>query len=528
MGHVIGVDLGTTQSCIAYVDATGPKIIPNLEGLPTTPSVVSFTESGEKLVGNIALRQASTNPENTVYSVKRLMGKKYNSPFIQRTKERAQYNIVEASNGDTAVQIGSRKITPQEISAMILNYLKKCAESYFGESVEDVIATVPAHFNDHQRQATKAAFQIAGMKVLRVINEPTAASLAYGLSTQKNAIIAVYDMGGGTFDFTVMEINDGVFNVLATNGNTFLGGDDFNYRLIDLIMTGFREEHNVEISQDKLAFQRIREAAENAKHELSFKSESEINLPFIYSDKSGSKHITRTITRIQFEDLTKDLVNDSIPYIDQALQDCQLSVDNIDKVILVGGQTRMPFIKGKIADYFDKEPVEHLSPEESVALGAAVQSGFLSGERKELVLLLDVTPLSLGIETENNSFVKIIEKNTTIPTAKTMAFTTVEDNQRRVKIHVLQGENDTDAENTSLAVFDLVGIKPAPAGVPQIDVRFEIDVDGIVKVTAKDVATDKEQHIEVNPSSGLTQDEMKFIVERTRLDEMEAKEKKND
>ncbi len=528
MGQVIGIDLGTTQSCIAYVDATGPKIIPNLEGFPTTPSVVSFTESGEKLVGNVALRQASTNPEKTIYAVKRLMGKKFNSPSIQQTKERTLYNITEAQNGDTVVQIGSREITPQEISAMILAYLKKCAESYFGESVEEVIATVPAHFDDNQRQATKAAMQIAGMKVLRIINEPTAASLAYGLDMKQNATIAVYDMGGGTFDFTIMEINDGVFNVLATNGNTFLGGEDFNYRIIDTIISGFREEHNLEISQDKLALQRIREAVENAKRELSFKVETEINLPFIYSDKSGSKHITKTITRNQFEDLTRDLVDESLPYIDQALQACHITVENIDNVILIGGQTRMPLIKEKIANYFDKEPVEHISPEESVALGAAVQSGVLGGEMKGLVLLLDVTPLSLGIKTENNSYVKIIEKNTTIPTSKTMAFTTVEDNQRRVKIHVLQGESDIVEENTSLAVFDLVGIRPAPVGIPQIDVKFEIDVDGIVKVTAKDVATDKEQHVEVNPSSGLSKDEMKIIIERTRLDKTEIEEKKND
>ena len=528
MGQVIGVDLGTTQSCIAYIDVTGPKIIPNLEGFPTTPSVVSFTDSGEKLVGNVALRQASTNPEKTIYAAKRLLGKKFDSPDIQKIKERIPYTLAGAPNGDTVVHIGSREITPQEVSAMILVYLKKCAESYFGESVDEVIATVPAHFDDLQRQATKAAMQIAGMNVLRVINEPTAASLAYGLDTQKNATVAVYDMGGGTFDFTIMEINDGVFNVLATNGNTFLGGEDFNHRLIDSILKGFHEEHNVDISHDKLALQRIREAAENAKCELSYKTETEINLPFIYSDRSGSKHITRSMTRSQFENLTKDLVDESFPFIDQALSDCRLEVEHIDKVILVGGQTRMPLIKNKITDYFEKEPVEHISPEESVALGAAVQSGILGGGMKDLVLLLDVTPLSLGIETENNSYVKIIEKNTTVPTTKTMAFTTVEDNQKRVKIHVLQGESDIIEENTSLAVFDLMGIRSAPAGVPHIDVMFKIDVDGIVKVTAKDTATDKEQHIEVNPSSGLTQEEMKSIVERTRQDDTDEEEKKND
>lgn len=528
MGQVIGIDLGTTQSCIAYVDATGPKIIPNLEGLPTTPSVVSFTESGEKLIGNVALRQASTNPEKTIYAVKRLMGKKFDSPSIQQTVERTPYKIAEAANGDAVIQIGSEEITPQEISSMILKYLRKCAESFFGESVKEVIATVPAHFDDNQRQATKAAMQIAGMNVLRIINEPTAASLAYGLDTHKDATIAVYDMGGGTFDFTVMEINDGVFNVLATNGNTFLGGEDFNHRIIEAILKDFKEEHNIDISQDKLAFQRIREAAENAKRELSFKPEAEINLPFIYSDKSGSKHINRNFTRTQFEEMTKDLVEESIPFIEQALLECTLKVKNIDEVVLVGGQTRMPLIKETIANFFDREPIEHINPEESVALGAAVQSGIISGGMKDLVLLLDVTPLSLGIETENKSFAKIIEKNTTVPTSRTMAFTTVEDNQRRVKIHVLQGEHDIAEENTSLAVFDLVGIRPAPAGIPQIDVTFEIDVDGMVKVTAKDLATDKEQHVEVNPSSGLTQDEMKQLVEKTRKEDSDVEVKKDD
>ncbi len=528
MGQVIGIDLGTTQSCIAYVDAAGPRIIPNLEGLPTTPSVVSFTDSGEKLVGNVALRQASTNPENTIYAAKRLLGKKFDSSAIQKIKERTPYRITAAPNGDAVVHIGSRNITPQEVSAMILNYLKKCAESYFGEKVDEVIATVPAHFDDNQRQATKTSMELAGMKVLRIINEPTAASLAYGLDIQKNATIAVYDMGGGTFDFTIMEINEGVFNVLASNGNTFLGGEDFTYMLIDTILSGFKEEYNLDISQDKLSLQRIREAAENAKRELSFKSETEINLPFIYSDKSGSKHITRSITRNQFEVMTKDLVDEPFQLIEQAFTDCGLSVNSIDKIILAGGQTRMPLIKKKIAEYFEKEPIEHINPEESVALGAAVQSGILGGGMKDLVVLLDVTPLSLGIETENKTFVKIIEKNTTVPTTKTMAFTTVEDNQRRVKIHVLQGESDIVEENSSLAVFDLVGIRSAPAGVAQIDVIFEIDVDGFVKVTAKDVATNKEQHVEVNPSSGLTQEELESIAARTRQNDSVIEVKKND
>jgi len=516
MGRVIGIDLGTTYSCAAYLEGNEPKIIPNLEGLPTTPSVVSFTNSGERLIGNLALRQAMTNPEKTIFAVKRLMGRKYDSDEIQDMQSKIPYRLSKAENGDILIDIDTIKLTPQEISAMILSYLKKCAESYLGEEVKEAIITVPAHFNDHQRQATKDAAKIAELEVLRVINEPTAACLAYGISNKKNATVAVYDMGGGTFDITFLEINEGIFHVLATNGNSFLGGEDFDNRIVKWLLDSFNKETGIDISYDKFALQRIREAAEKAKRELSFTLESEINLPFIYSDESGSKHIKKNLTRKELEDLTIDLVQKSIPYIGQALDESKLEPELIDEVMLVGGQTRMPIIKKKISEYFRKEPNEKINPDEIVALGAAVQSGVLEGKIADLVLLLDVTPISLGIETENDTFVKIIDKNTTIPTKKTMAFTTVENNQRRVRIHVLQGESKIASENTPLAVFDLVGIEGAPAGVPQIDVTFEIDADGLVKVYAKDMATGREQGIDVRPSSGLSNYQINEIIKRTR------------
>jgi molecular chaperone DnaK len=521
MSHVIGIDLGTTYSCIAYLEGTEPRVIPNLEGLPTTPSVVSFTQSGEKLIGNLALRQAVTNPENTVTAVKRLMGKKFNSDEVQEIESKAPYGLGKAENGDVMVKIDRQMISPQEISSMILAYLKKCAEAYFGEDVKDAVITVPAHFDDHQRQATKAAAKIAGLEVVRVINEPTAASLAYGLDKQKNQVIAVYDLGGGTFDITLMEISDGVFNVLATTGNTFLGGEDFDNRISDWLIDDFSFEHKIDLSEDKLALQRIKEAAEKAKRELSFTTESEINLPFIFSDKSGSKHIKKTLSRSKLEELTKDLISKTFPFIEQALTDAELEPKDIHEVILVGGQTRMPLIKRMITDFFKKEPSEQINPDEIVAMGASIQSAILQGKMTDLVVLLDVTPLSLGIETENGIFTQIIEKNTTIPCKKTMAFTTVENNQRRVRVHVLQGEGDIAKDNISLAVFDLVGIALAPAGVPQIDVTFEIDADGLAKVSAKDVTTGRIQKIEVKPSSGLTPEEVNKIIKRTQVEEDE-------
>jgi molecular chaperone DnaK len=520
MAKVVGIDLGTTYSCIAYMEGTDPKVIPNLDGLLTTPSVVSITSAGERLIGNLAQRQAFTNPKNTITAVKRLMGKKYDSEEAQETIQRMPYKLVEAKNGDLMVELGSEKISPPEISAMILEYLKKCAESFFGEEVDEAVITVPAHFNDHQRQATKVAAKIAGLDVLRIINEPTAASLAYGLNADENAMIAVYDMGGGTFDITLLEINDGVFHVLATNGNTYLGGEDFDNRIVDWLADEFKREQKVDLSQDKLALQRVKEAAEKAKRELSFTSETEINLPFIYSVDSGSKHIQQKMNRQKLEELTKDLIEKSFPFIDQAMQDANLEPEKIDQVILVGGQTRMPLIKTMIAEFFQKEPKEQLNPDEIVAMGAAIQSSILKGEMKDIILLLDVTPLSLGIETENDQFIKIIDKNTTIPTKKTRAFTTVEHDQRRVRIHVLQGEEENASTNMSLARFDLVGIESAPAGVPQIDVTFEIDADGLVRVSAKDMGTHREHRIEVKPSSGLTGEQVDKIIKREQTKEL--------
>ena len=520
MEKVVGIDLGTTYSCVAYMEGNEPKVIPNLEGMLTTPSVVSITSSGERLIGNLAQRQAFTNPRNTITAVKRLMGKKYDSEEAQETILRMPYELTKAHNGDLMVEMGSQKISPQEISAMILEYLKKCAESYFGEEVHEAVITVPAHFNDHQRQATKDAARIAGLEVLRIINEPTAASLAYGLDVNKNANVAVYDMGGGTFDITLLEINEGVFHVLSTNGNTYLGGEDFDNRIVDWLTEEFKREQNIDLSHDKLALQRVKEAAEKAKRELSFTSETEINLPFIYSINSGSKHIQKKLTRQKLEELTRDLIEKSLPFLDKALEDASLEPEQIDDVILVGGQTRMPLIRSMISDFFRKELKEQLNPDEIVAMGAAIQGGILKGQMTDIILLLDVTPLSLGIEIENDKFFTIIEKNTTIPTKKTKAFTTVEHDQRRVRIHVLQGDEDRASENMSLARFDLVGIESAPAGVPQIDVTFEIDADGIVRVSAKDVSTKREHSIEVKPSSGLTGDQIDKIIKRKQAEEL--------
>ncbi len=523
MGQAIGIDLGTTYSCVAHLEEGRAKVIPNLDGQPITPSVVCFTSSGEKIVGNLALRQATTNPDQTVFAIKRFMGKKFNSEDVQQMRDKIPYKLTEAENGDVVVDIDSNLISPQEISSMILSYLKRCAESYLGKEVDEAVVTVPAHFNDHQRQATKVAAEIAGLKVLRVLNEPTAASLAYGLDTKNEAVVAVYDMGGGTYDITLMEVSEGVFNVLATNGSSLLGGEDFDNRILDWLIEDFKKEFKIDLTEDKFALQRMKEAAEKAKKELSFMVESEINLPFIWSDKEVSRHIKKTLTRALLEELTNDIVDKTFPYIDQALADGKIDASKIEEVILVGGQTRMPLIKEKISEFFGKDPVQNINPEEIVAVGAAIQSGILKGRMTDIVVLLDVTPLSLGIETENNTFVRIIERNTTIPAKKTMPFTTVEDNQRRVKIHVLQGENEIASLNKSLAVFDLVGIQPAPAGIPQIDVTFEIDADGLVKVSARDVKTGMEQKIEVRPSAGLTTHEINQIIKRTRGQETEKK-----
>ncbi len=513
MKKVIGIDLGTTFSCVACFEGDRPKVIPNLEGQTTTPSVVSFTLSGERLVGNLALRQAITNPDKTVFAVKRLIGRKFNSPEVAAARQKMPYQLAEAPNGDVRVVVDSSEISPQEISGMILAYLKTCAESFFGEPVKAAVITVPAHFNDPQRQATKDAAKIAGLEVLRVINEPTAASLAYGLEAKKNAKVAVFDFGGGTFDITILEIQDTVFQVLATNGDSYLGGEDFDNRIVSWLVEDFKKEHKIDLFQDKLALQRIKEAAERAKRELSFTHESEINLPFIFSTSAGSRHINKKLTRRTLEELTKDLVQKTIPLVERALEDSRLQPEDIQEVILVGGQTRMPLVRKTIADFFRIKPREDINPDEIVALGAAIQSAILKGNKADLVLL-DVTSHSLGIETESDTYQQIIERNATIPTKKTMPFTTVEDNQIRVTVHVLQGENPQASRNKSLARFDLIGIQPAPAGVPQIDVTFEIDADGILKVSARDVMTGLNQEIRIHPSSGLTSGELEAIIKK--------------
>jgi molecular chaperone DnaK len=514
MGHIIGIDLGTTYSCVAYLEGGKPVVIPNLEGLPTTPSVVSFTGSGERLIGTLAMRQAVTNPANTFYAVKRLIGQKFRSAQIQEAITRLPYGLKEAPNGDVAVVLGDKTMSPPEISSMVLGYLKSCAESFFGEPVTEAVITVPAHFNDAQRQATKDAATICGLNVQRVINEPTAAGLAYGLDAKKNGLAAVYDLGGGTFDITILEFSDGVFNVLATNGDSYLGGEDFDNRILEWLAASFRAETGFDLGEDKLALQRLKEGAEKAKRELSFTAETEINLPFITSSKASSKHIRKTLSRPTFEAMTADLVERTIPHIETALADAKTTADKIDYIILVGGQTRMPLVKERVTKFFGRKPEEKVNPDEIVAMGAAIQSGILEGQVRDLVLLLDVTPFALGIETEGDGYEMIIERNTTIPTRKVKAFTTVEHNQRRVRIHVLQGEGFLASMNKSLAVFELVGIDPAPAGVPQIDVTFEINADGLVRVSAKDKETGLEHRVEVRPSSGLSPAEVNELRRR--------------
>ncbi len=515
MSPVIGIDLGTTFSCVAFLEGDRPAVIPNLDGQPTTASVVSFTSSGEQLVGNLALRQAITNPEKTVFAVKRLIGRKFDSAEVVEARKKMPYSLGEAANGDVVVMIDSRPITPQEISSIILAYLKKCAESYFGAPVTEAVITVPAHFNDHQRQATKDAATIAGLDVLRVINEPTAASLAYGVDAGSNAKVAVFDMGGGTFDITVLEIHNSVFQVLATSGDSYLGGEDFDNRIVDWVVDGFKRDHQIDLLQDKLALQRIKEAAERAKRELSFALESDINLPFISSTPEGSKHINVKLTRGRLQELTQDLVKQTVPLIERALSDARLEPGDIQEIILVGGQTRMPLIRQTIGEFFNTKPREDINPDEIVALGAAIQSAIVKGEKRDLAVLLDVTSHSLGIETVNDTFQEIIERNTTIPTRKTMPFTTVENNQVRVTVHVLQGEDPVASRNKSLSRFDLVGIQPAPAGVPQIDVMFEIDADGILKVSAQDATTGMNREVQIRASSGLTKGEIDDIIKRS-------------
>jgi len=525
MSRIIGIDLGTTNSCVAFMEGGTVQIIPNKEGARTTPSVVAFTDKGEKLVGQIAKRQAVTNPRNTLYAVKRLIGRKFNSPEVQKMRHTVPFEIVESQNGDAHVRVMDRVYSPPEISAIVLQKLKNIAEEFFGDRVTEAIITVPAYFDDAQRQATRDAGKIAGLKVERIINEPTAAALAYGFGKGKTERVAVYDLGGGTFDITILEINDGVFEVLSTSGNTFLGGEDFDQRIIDWLVKGFETEHGIDLRQDRLALQRLKEAAERAKCELSSVTETTINLPFIASDATGPKHINKVLTREKFEELVKDLVESSVEPCQKALWDAKLKPEDIDKVILVGGQTRSPIISRTVKEIFGKEPSAEINPDEVVAMGAAIQAGILAGDVKDIVLL-DVLPLSLGLETRGGLFVKLIERNSTIPLKNTMVFTTVVDNQQSVEIHILQGEREIARENRSLGKFELVGIPPAPRGVPQIEVTFEVDANGILNVSARDKFTGLEQAMQITPSSGLSPDEIeRLIMEAEASAERDRQEK---
>jgi len=516
MGKVLGIDLGTTNSCMAVMEGGEPVVIPNAEGGRTTPSVVAITKTGERLVGQVAKRQAITNPENTIYSIKRFMGRKFDDPEVQRTMKLVPYKVVPAPNGDVRVVMGGREYSPQEISAMILQKLKADAEAYLGEKITEAVITVPAYFNDAQRQATKDAGKIAGLEVLRIINEPTAASLAYGLDKKKDERIAVYDLGGGTFDISILEIGDGTFQVISTNGDTHLGGDDFDQRIIDWLIEEFKKQEGIALRNDRQALQRLKSEAEKAKIELSTVQQTEINLPFITADASGPKHLNMVLTRAKLEQLCADLIERTLEPVKRALEDAKLKPSDIDEVVLVGGQTRMPAIQRLVAEFFGKEPHKGVNPDEVVAIGAAIQAGVLKGEVKD-VLLLDVTPLTLGIETLGGVMTPIIPRNTTIPTSKSQIFSTAADNQTSVEIHVLQGERPMAADNKSLARFILDGIPPAPRGVPQIEVTFDIDANGIVNVSARDKATGREQKVTIQPSSGLTKEEIERMQREAEM-----------
>ncbi|MCD6489760.1 MAG: molecular chaperone DnaK [Thermodesulfobacterium sp.] len=522
---IVGIDLGTTNSCAAIFEGGEPKVIPNREGTRTTPSVVAFQESGEILVGLPAKRQAIINAENTIFGIKRLMGRKFNDPVVQEWKKKVPYKIVEAPNGDAHVEVRGKRYSPPEISAMILRKIKQDLEEYLGQEVKDVVITVPAYFDDSQRQATKDAGRIAGLNVIRIINEPTAACLAYGLEKKKEGLVAVFDLGGGTFDISILEIGEGVFEVKSTSGNTFLGGEDFDMRIVDYIAEEFKKEHGIDLRQDKMALQRLKEAAEKAKIELSSTLETEINLPFITADASGPKHLVMKLTRAKLESLVEDLIDKLEEPCRIAMQDAGITPKDISEVILVGGMTRMPKVQQKVKEIFGRDPVKGVNPDEVVAMGAAIQAGVLKGEVKD-VLLLDVTPLSLGIETLGGVFTVIIPRGTTIPTRKSQIFTTATDNQTAVTIHVLQGERPMAKDNKSIARFDLVGIPPAPRGVPQIEVTFDIDADGILHVTAKDLGTGKEQSIVVRPSSGLSEEEIQKIIKEAEQHAEEDRRKK--
>jgi molecular chaperone DnaK len=525
MAKVIGIDLGTTNSCVAVMEGKSPKVIPNAEGMNTTPSIVAFAESGERLVGQAGKRQAVTNPLNTIYAVKRLIGRRFSDPMVAKDIGLVPYKIVKHDNGDAWVEAGSKKFSPSEISAFILQKMKETAEAYLGEKVSQAVITVPAYFNDSQRQATKDAGKIAGLDVLRIINEPTAAALAYGLEKKKSGTIAVYDLGGGTFDVSILEIGDGVFEVKSTNGDTFLGGEDFDKEVIDYLASEFKKEQGIDLRQDRLALQRLKEAAEKAKIELSTSTQTEVNLPFITADATGPKHLVIKLTRAKLESLVDALVQRTIEPCRAAMKDAGLKASEIDEVVLVGGMTRMPKIIETVKQFFGKDPHRGVNPDEVVAVGAAIQAGVLKGEVKD-VLLLDVTPLSLGIETLGGVFTRLIERNTTIPTKKSQVFSTAEDGQTAVTIRVFQGEREMAADNKLLGQFDLLGIPPAPRGVPQIEVTFDIDANGIVNVSAKDKATGKEQQIRIQASSGLSEAEVERMVKDAEAHAAEDKKRR--
>jgi molecular chaperone DnaK len=525
MGKVIGIDLGTTNSCVAVMDGKTPKVIENAEGMRTTPSIVALTDDGERLIGQPAKRQAVTNPENTIFAVKRLIGRRYDDPTVEKDKKLVPYKIVKASNGDAWVEADKQTYSPSQVSAFILQKMKETAEAHLGQKVDQAVITVPAYFNDAQRQATKDAGKIAGLEVLRIINEPTAAALAYGLDKTKQGTIAVYDLGGGTFDVSILEIGDGVFEVKSTNGDTFLGGEDFDMRLVSYLADEFQKEQGINLRNDKLALQRLKEAAEKAKIELSSTTQTEINLPFITADASGPKHLTMKLTRAKFEALVDDLVQKTVEPCRKALKDAGLSAAEINEVVLVGGMSRMPKVQEVVKQLFGKEPHKGVNPDEVVAIGAAIQAGVLQGDVKD-VLLLDVTPLSLGIETLGGVFTRIIERNTTIPTKKSQVFSTAEDNQGAVTIRVFQGEREMAADNKVLGQFDLMGIPPAPRGMPQIEVTFDIDANGIVNVSAKDKATNKEQQIRIQASGGLSESDIEKMVKDAEANAAEDKKRR--